>query len=107
LGVFSADNFKEPLINGQSCILNIQNSDHRGEHWVALYNECKCIYFFDTYNRNYKDLNEHFTNKKWISPRHEKLQSLNSKNCGQECVAFIICSISFGCDNFFNTYSIK
>ena len=107
LGVFPADDFIEPYKNGQSCILNIQNSTNKGEHWVALYNECNCVYFFDTYNRNYKELNIHFKHMKWISPKHEKLQSLRSRNCGQECISFIICSMKFGCINFFNTFVLN
>lgn len=104
-GTYSANNIRnEPKNNGECMIINTQNAENRGEHWLAVYNECGKNYVFDTYARNYKDLNNNFKRKKWIQPKHRIMESIWGKDCGQQCIAFIITCRKYGVTLFFNSF---
>jgi len=106
LGTYSANNIKhEPKNNGECIIVNTQDSDKGGEHWLAVYNECGKNYVFDTYSRDYKDLNPKFVNKNWIQPKHRILESIWGQDCGQQCIAFLITCRKYGTYLFFNSFN--
>lgn len=105
IGVFSADNIPSLDFNGDCLIFNNQNSNQNGEHWLGLYNECDRVYAFDTYGRDIKSLNPHFKNKKWIVPKHRRLESLYGEDCGQLVLAWLCTVRTFGIENFFSAFN--
>lgn len=72
---------------------------------MALFNDCGDNYIFDTYNRNYKKLNNNFKKYNWIQPQHEIMEAKYDQDCGQRCLAFIATCMRFGCPLFFKAYS--
>ncbi|MGL4759708.1 MAG: hypothetical protein ACRCXZ_10340 [Patescibacteria group bacterium] len=105
-GIFSADNIILPKENGVFCIINTQNSNQSGEHWLGLFNDCGNVYIFDTYNRPYKSLNNHFKKYNWIQPNHEIMEAKRDQDCGQRVLAFIATCMKFGAPLFFEAYAI-
>lgn len=104
-GTYSANNIKhEPKRNGECMIVNNQNVEEGGEHWMAVYNECGKNYLFDTYSRDYKSLNKNFVKKSWIQPKHRIMESVWASDCGQQCIAFIITCRKYGAKLFFMAF---
>jgi hypothetical protein len=104
IGVYPADHIPDLVHNGQCLIFNNQDSDQRGEHWLGLYNFCGKEYAFDTFNRNIKELNKNFKNKKWITPSHKRLESIYDKDCGQQVIAWLCTVREFGVKEFFDAF---
>ena len=63
VGVFPSDEVPK-LKNNQCCLLNTDDSKHKGIHWCSLYRYNNNYYFYDSYNRDYKLLSKHWKNKK-------------------------------------------
>ena len=79
------------LKNGDSCILNTKTSNESGEHWIALKFYDNNIYFFDTYDRDYKTLSPLWKKNKWKQIRFKKsLEADLDTDCGQRCIAFLM-----------------
>ena len=52
IGTYSKDNV--PLLkNNQSTIINLQNSDRNGSHWVCYYKRNDKLFYFDSYGVAY------------------------------------------------------
>ena len=45
------------------CLVNTDPSNKKGVHWCALCVYKDKIYFYDTFNRNYKNLSKNWINK--------------------------------------------
>jgi len=95
-------------------IVNLDNSEQEGSHWVALYVTNNFTYFFDTYARNPDSFNIHIQKYirhvarsncvKYISGK--PLQLKTSSVCGFYCIFFIIClanDITF--EDFINIFT--
>lgn len=94
LGVFSRDQLPKKLYNFPcSFIVNTDNQNEPGEHWLAIYYDEKqhatffdpyglepSLYGFETYLNN--------TSKSWTY-NSTRIQSYFSLLCGQICVFFI------------------
>ena len=93
LGAFARDEL--PTIEKYpSCfILNTQNRNEEGEHWMAInFDREKNCYFFDSYGMSYKDYDltsylKQYSKK--ISYNRRSLQG-NSNFCGVYCILFIL-----------------
>ena len=104
IGTFPANGV--PLLHKdhQCCIFNNKNVNDPGEHWLALFNQNGKVFVFDTYNRDVSLLNKYFLNKNWINPSHIVLESIYSKDCGQQCMAFLAVCFKYGAISFFNSF---
>lgn len=88
-GVYSSDQVPK-LKNWESCILNTDPHDKPGLHWVAIVKYNNQIYFYDSYNRNYKTLSKHWKNKDWLIIDHGKPEeAIYGENCGQLALSAI------------------
>ena len=89
-GVYSKDQI--PLIeNNKSLIFNLQNSDQKGSHWVALSRKSNNIFISDSFGigdipnnlyKIYKNYN--------IITNVYRIQDINSNLCGMFCVLFCL-----------------
>lgn len=90
---------KKPL-DVKAYIINTDNSDEPGEHWVALYFRGNQAIFFDSYGMSpEEDYILPFikrNSRSWIQ-NTEPLQSPWSKNCGRWCI-YIIHQLEKGLD---------
>lgn len=94
LGVFARDEL--PIISKLPCsfVLNTQNRDKPGEHWLAFFydNQGKAE-FFDpvAISPNYYNLDKYLntTSKAKWNYNKTRVQSFFSKTCGHFCVFYI------------------
>lgn len=79
----------------KSFIVNTDNSDELGQHWVAFYFDTpEYAEFFDSYGQTPEQLAPEFTDfistnsQRWIS-NSERLQGKNTTVCGQYCIVYL------------------
>ena len=109
-GVFARDKLPQKL-NFPSCfIINTQNSDQSGEHWLAFYYDEKGnAEFFDSYGNHpsYFDLESYLNNtsKNWTWNK-KQLQSFNSPLCGYYCSLYLLYkNLNFDLQYFLKKFS--
>jgi hypothetical protein len=85
---------KAPMRNDFSCIINLEDSDMGGSHWVALYNDKKEYFteYFDSYGMKPALQTIRFVKKHFRKPLYfndTQVQGDNSKKCGYFCQYYI------------------
>ena len=94
----------------QAYIINTADSNHPGEHWIALVlDENECLYF-DSFGYQLLNLDILYQLKKAGVFRYQfnskQIQPFQSENCGYYCIAFILsCQNSVGFSKFLNNFS--
>ena len=94
-GVFPLDKISNKIFYERpiGIIINLDYSNEKGSHWVAVYLDKNELYYFDSLG--IPNFNEHFLrfcklNKvKKIIFNKSQLQAINSTSCGAFCVLFI------------------
>ena len=91
IGVFTSD--KMPLIhNNEMFIINNKSSREKGEHWLACYKWKNKLYIYDSFARKVITLSSLWKNKNNIVDANRyRDESYKEKNCGQRCIAWLIC----------------
>ena len=91
IGCYSKDQI--PLIeNNKSIIMNLQNSNQPGSHWIALKRVNNTIFVFDSFGIGYHlpvGIFKVFKNYKIITNIY-RIQDISSNSCGMFCVLFIL-----------------
>ena len=93
MGCFSKDQIK--LIgNNKSMIINLQDANQRGSHWIALNRVNNTIFVFDSFGIGYIPVGifKVFKNLKIITNIY-RIQDISSNLCGMFCVLFILYDI--------------
>lgn len=71
-------------------IVNYDNSDKSGSHWVAVIKNNQFVYYFDSYGlRPLEEIKDKFKRDNRIFYNDTAVQLNNSKICGQLCLYFI------------------
>ena len=80
------------------CIANTDDSKSGGEHWVAIvYRNKKEIIVYDSYGRETDDIMDlSYKNKETIETDMDAEQKINTNECGQRCLAWLIYYEIFG-----------
>lgn len=94
LGTFPKDQLPKTISTGQACIINLDNHDGAGTHWVAVF----CGYDYCEYFDSYGIIPPPIIRKFMRSSRLEmiystnEIQPLNNNSilCGYYCVLYII-----------------
>lgn len=94
LGVYARDQLPLVFSYPACLIVNTDNADQSGEHWLAIYyNEKKEADFFDSYGSHPisfgLDTYMNRTSSSWNWNSHQ-LQSMESRICGYYCVLFLM-----------------
>lgn len=92
LGVYSRDNLPNQCKPNTSLILNLDNENGPGTHWVCIYNGSPdAIEYFDSYGFPPPEEVINYMKKcnKDIAYSTSQLQSLNSVMCGYYCMYYI------------------
>ena len=94
LGTFSKDEI--PLIeDNKSLIFNLQNSNEKGSHWIALSRKDNNIFMFDSFAVSYIPKNIYDIYKKFnIITNIYRIQHINSNLCGLFCVLFCLYKVN-------------
>jgi hypothetical protein len=73
-------------INGKYYIVNTDDSDESGTHWMAVTDK----YIYDSFGRTATQLSEFINDRKLLNKNKNRDQSFNEFNCGQRSLAFLI-----------------
>ena len=101
IGCYSKDQI--PLIeNNKSIIMNLNNSNEPGSHWIGLKRVNNGIYVFDSFGIGFLPVGicKVFKNYKIITNIY-RIQDISSNLCGMFCVLFILYDIKSK-NNFIN-----
>ena len=94
LDTFSKDEI--PLIeNNKSLIFNLQNSNEKGSHWIALSRKDNNIFIIDSFGIGHipKNIYEIYRNFNIITNIY-RIQDINSNLCGLCCVLFCLYNVN-------------
>ena len=105
IGTFSKDNV--PILkNNQSTIINLQDSDKSGIHWVSYKRTGNKIYYFDSYAVSFIPaiIKNQYSKHKFICNIY-RIQSIDSNQCGRYCISFIRSNIKN--ENDYNNFLLQ
>ena len=90
LSTFSKDEISL-IENNKSLIFNLQNSNEKGSHWIALSRTNKNIFIFDSFGIGHipKNIYKIYKNFNIITNIY-RIQDINSNLCGLFCVLFCL-----------------
>ena len=89
IGTYSKDNV--PILkNNQSTIINLQNHNINGSHWVSYKKIGNRISYFDSYGVAFIPdiIKNQYPKHKFICNIY-RIQSMDSNQCGRFCILFI------------------
>ena len=89
MGTISKDNV--PLLkNNQSTIINLQNSNKMGSHWVSYKRIGNKIFYFDSCAVPFVNniIKNQYPKHKFICNIY-RIQSMDSIQCGRFCILFV------------------
>ncbi len=103
-GVYPSD--KIPKLNRIKpyAVINLDNSRKPGSHWVAIAWNDNARYHmvYDSFGRKTQKILPNFYNqrggKKIIDTEYDAEQRIKEDNCGQRCLAWLMCVDKFGFD---------
>lgn len=100
-GVFAVDKIPK-LAKGQYAIVNLDEEDLPGSHWISLIGDGDKVLVYDSYGREPKDIIPKFAKKnKLVSTDigqtdKDAEQGILETNCGARCIAALILFHQFG-----------
>ena len=98
-GCFSKDQISL-IENNNSMIINLNNSNEPGSHWIALKRVKNTIFVFDSFGIGYLPMTIFKVHKNFkIITNIYQIQHISSNLCGMFCVLFILFDIK-NKDNF-------
>ena len=102
---YSKDNV--PILkNNQSTIVNLQDSDQKGSHWISYNKIGNEIFYFDSYTIPFipNVIKNSYPNHKFICNIY-RVQSLDSVQCARFCILFVKSNIKN--ENDYNNFLLK
>ena len=89
IGTYSKDNVPV-LKNYQTTIINLQDSDKSGSHWVSYKKIGNKIFYFDSYAVAYIPdiITKQYPKHKFICNLY-RIQSIDSVQCARFCILFV------------------
>jgi len=85
------NNLPAKVNHNEYAIINLDNSDGPGSHWVAYKKRNNFVIYFDSYGNLVppKELVNYFGNRCSIHYNYNRYQPDNSVKCGHLCLAFL------------------
>jgi hypothetical protein len=95
-GVFMKDDLPTKMWYNESGIINLDNSDGPGTHWVCYKKLGLTIYYFDSFGNlpPPKEVQIYFRSAKQVFYNYERHQPDNTSICGHLCLEFLAKSVS-------------
>lgn len=95
-GVFMKDNLPKVMWKNESGIINLDNSEGPGTHWVCYKRFGSKVYYFDSFGNLQppKEVEKYFNSAKNIFYNYERQQPNNTVICGHLCLEFLATSVS-------------
>lgn len=93
IGVFSRDEVPTKIHDNQSMVINMEDSEKSGSHWVCIYNshDDKFIEYFDSYGLPPPEecIKSMKSTNKIVCYNTSQIQGINSILCGYYCMYYI------------------
>ena len=86
IGCFPNDGLPKKLPVNKGLIMNLHTADKDGSHWVCLYRDKQCYYFYDSYGVPPTDSILKLKGKAKCCYNNTQLQPLESIACGTHCI---------------------
>jgi hypothetical protein len=90
-GIFMKDQVNNTNFKDGNYIMNLENSNQSGSHWVSFVKKGDCVYYSDSYGvrppENIYNLFLNNCSKVYVNMK--PFQSLNSKKCGWYAIYFL------------------
>jgi len=84
-GVFMDDELPMKIKTNECGIVNLQDSDEQGSHWVCYFKKGKLKYYFDSYGLDCSNEVLNYLKRPIISSTYQ-IQKMGSTMCGQYCL---------------------
>src|SRR5271156_6933079 len=84
-GVFMDDELPNKIKTNESGIVNLQDSDEQGSHWVCYLKKGKLKYYFDSYGLDCSNEVLNYLKRPIITSTYQ-IQKMGSTMCGQYCL---------------------
>ena len=90
-GVFAADELTVPrmLLKSQCCVVNLDERESSGSHWIALAQDGGDLLVYDSFGRS-------VVTGDVIHTESDPEQTMSEMNCGQRCLAWLCVFQQFG-----------
>lgn len=94
-GVFMKDSLPKRIWRNESAIVNMDNSDGPGTHWVCYKKIGDTVYYFDSFGNLPPplELQRYFQHVKNVYYNLERYQQWNTDICGHLCLDFLASTI--------------
>ena len=87
-GVYSRNNLSK--IKGGAYIINLDEYESIGTHWIALYANAKNLTYFDSFEvEHIPKENQKFVGNKNVVTKLYRVQACDSMKCAYFCIGFI------------------
>ena len=95
-GVFMKDALPGKIWKNETGIVNLENSEGPGTHWICYKKLDRIIYYFDSYGNMPppKELQRYFRTAKQVFYNYNREQPDNTIICGHLCLDFLARSVS-------------
>lgn len=95
-GVFMKDNLPINIKLNETAVVNLDNTDGPGTHWVCYKKIGKNVYYYDSFGNipPPKELLHYFRHTPHIFYNYERQQPLDTVICGHLCLEFLAKSVS-------------
>lgn len=95
-GVFMKDALPKRILENETAVVNLDDSDGAGTHWVSYKKLGGTVYYFDSFGNlpPPKELKYYFRTADRVLYNHERFQRRNTVICGHLCLEFLASSVS-------------
>ena len=104
LGVFSSNNSPSYVRENQCFIINTDPSysPTGGTHWVAVYKHNKKFYYYDSFNRDVRQLSKFWHKSNIVNANIDRDESFKENNCGQRALSWLILATMYSPEKIMN-----
>lgn len=90
------DALPKRIMENETAIVNLDNSDGVGTHWICYKKLGDTVYYFDSFGNlpPPKELKRYFQTASRVLYNYERFQRTNTVICGHLCLEFLASSVS-------------
>lgn len=90
-GVFMRDNLPTQKFEKECAIINLDDFNGPGTHWVAYYKKGQCVYYFDSFGNLQPPLEliNYLGSENKILYNYKRYQNYDTVICGHLCIRFL------------------
>jgi hypothetical protein len=100
IGTYSADKIPK-MSNNKYCIVNLDNSNEAGSHWIALVKNHDKVMIYDSFGRKTISILPNLVqsgNGYIVESENDPEQKIIENNCGQRCLSWLLVYDNYGFD---------